>query len=74
LGLLILSEQIASSGIKVREADFYEPIAQCFENDLDEVTEVAALGGASLKSKWGTPDIVGVYKSLASNLIKFPIL
>jgi hypothetical protein len=26
------------------------------DNDLDEVTEVAALGGAGLKSKWGTPD------------------
>jgi hypothetical protein len=26
-----------------------------------------------LKSKWGTPDVVGVYKPLASNLIKFPI-
>jgi hypothetical protein len=67
------TEQIASSGIKVRELDFYEPFAQWLENDLDEVTEVAALGGAGLKSKWGTPDVVGVYKPLASNLIKFPI-
>jgi hypothetical protein len=26
-----------------------------------------------LKSKWGTPDVVGVYKPRASNLIKFSI-
>ena len=25
------------------------------------------------KSKWGTPDVIGVYKPLASNLIKFPL-
>ena len=31
------------------------------------------LGGAGLKSKWGTPDVVGTYKPLASDLIKFPI-
>jgi hypothetical protein len=24
-----------------------------------------------LKSKWGTPDVIGVYKPVASNLIKF---
>jgi len=35
--------------------------------------KLEALGGAGLKSKWGTPDVVGVYKPLASNLIKFPI-
>lgn len=37
------------------------------------MTEVVALGGAGLKSKWGTPDVVGIYKPLARNLIKFPI-
>jgi hypothetical protein len=67
------SEQIAPTGTRVKESDFYEPFAQWLRNDLDEVTEVAALGGAGLKSKWGTPDVVGVYKPLASNLIKFPL-
>ena len=43
------------------------------KNDLDEVTTAVLLGGAGLKSKWGTPDVVGVYKPLASNLIKFPL-
>jgi hypothetical protein len=25
-----------------------------------------------MRAKWGTPDVIGVYKPLASNLIKFP--
>ena len=36
-------------------------------------TVVASLGGAGLRSKWGTPDVVSIYKPLASNLIKFPV-
>jgi hypothetical protein len=47
--------------------------AQWLKNDLDEVTDVQALGGASMKTKWGTPDVIGVYKPLAGNLIKFPL-
>ncbi len=67
------THQISSTGAKIKESDFYEPFAQWLKRDLDEVTEVAPLGGAGLKSKWGTPDVVGVYKPLASNLIKFPL-
>jgi hypothetical protein len=67
------SEQVAPTGLKTKESDFYGPFAEWLKNDLDEVTQVAALGGAGLKSKWGTPDVIGVYKPLASNLIKFPI-
>ena len=55
------------------EVDFYDPFAEWLKNDLDEVTAVSSLGGAGLKSKWGTPDVVGVYKPTASNLIKFPL-
>ena len=55
------------------ETDFYEPFAEWLKNDLDEVTVVSSLGGAGLKTKWGTPDVVGVYKPTASNLIKFPL-
>jgi len=67
------TEQVASTGAKIRESEFYEPFAQWLKNDLDEVTDVAPLGGASMKSKWGTPDVIGVYKPLAGNLIKFPL-
>lgn len=63
----------STSGKPVREKDFYEPFAEWLKNDLDEVAAVTALGGGGLKAKWGTPDVVGVYKPLASNLIRFPL-
>jgi len=58
---------------KFKEEDFYEAFADWLKNDLDEVTDAASLGGAAMGKKWGTPDVVGIYKPLASNLIKFPI-
>jgi hypothetical protein len=63
----------AAENLKVKEDEFYEPLASWLKNDLDEVTDSASLGGATMVKKWGTPDVVGVYKPLASNLIKFPI-
>lgn len=58
---------------RFKEEDFYESFAEWLVNDLDEATDAASLGGAAMGRKWGTPDVVGVYKPLASNLIKFPI-
>jgi hypothetical protein len=58
---------------RVKEEDFYESFGEWLKNELDEVTDVVALGGASFRTKWGTPDVLGVYKPLASNLIKFPV-
>jgi hypothetical protein len=66
------TEQIVSTG-KIKESEFYEPFAEWLQLDLGEVTAVAPLGGAGLKSKWGTPDVVGIYKPLASDLIKFDL-
>lgn len=68
-------EQVVTTtvGVKVKESDFYEPFAEWLKNDLDEVTEVASLGGGGLKGKWGTPDVVGTYKKLPGNVIEFPI-
>lgn len=56
-----------------KEADFYKPFADWLKNDLDEVTVAVALGGSGIRGKWGTPDVVGVYKPQASNLVKFPL-
>lgn len=58
---------------KVREEDFYEPFADWLKNELDEATIAIPLGGAGLQKKWGTPDVVGVYKALASHRIKFDL-
>ena len=65
------TEQTATTGAKVKEADFYEPFAEWLKN-LDEVTEVASLGGGGLKSKWRTPDVVGTHQKLPGNGIEFP--
>lgn len=56
---------------KFNEQDFYSLFAEWIKTELDEATEAVEMGGASFKTKWGTPDVIGVYKPLASNLIKF---
>ncbi len=58
---------------KIQEEDFYEPFADWLKNELDEATVAIPLGGAGFQKKWGTPDVVGVYKPLASHRIKFDI-
>jgi hypothetical protein len=58
---------------KFKEEDFYEPFAEWLKNELDEATVAVALGGAGFQKKWGTPDVVGVYKPLASHRIKFDL-
>jgi hypothetical protein len=56
---------------KLREQDFYEPFAEWLRDDLNDVINAVPLGGALFRSKWGTPDVIGVLKPLASDLIKF---
>lgn len=49
------------------EHDFYASFAEWVEEN-DEATVAAALGGASLGGKWGTPDGIGVLKPRAQDL------
>ncbi len=65
-------EQIPPTGEKQKESDFYKPFADWLKDDLGEVTEVSPLGGAGLKAKWGTPDVVGTYKAAAGSVVSFP--
>jgi hypothetical protein len=53
------------------EEEFYEPFARYLHNDLEEATAAVTLGGATFKSKWGTPDVIGVYRPLTHDLVKF---
>ncbi|MEO2068672.1 MAG: hypothetical protein ABGX27_04085 [Desulfurobacteriaceae bacterium] len=46
----------------IREEAFYESFANYLTNDLEECTNAIALGGNQFKDKWGTPDVIGVYK------------
>jgi hypothetical protein len=59
--------------VKFKEHQFYDAFANFLKTDLDEATEAESLGGAGLKGKWGTPDVVGVYKPQAADFVKFPI-
>jgi hypothetical protein len=52
------------------EQDFYASFASWLEEN-DEATAAAALGGASLGGKWGTPDVIGVLKPRAQDIFKF---
>jgi hypothetical protein len=60
----------ASGPVPLTEQDFYESFAEWLE-DNDEATVAAALGGASLGGKWGTPDVIGVLKPRAQDIFKF---
>jgi hypothetical protein len=53
------------------ECEFYEVFASYLQNDLEEATVAVPMGGAGLKGKWGTPDVVGVYRPLTHDLVKF---
>lgn len=65
--------EITPSGTRVQESDFYGPFAKFLRTDLDEVTNAVVLGGSALRSKWGTPDVIGVYKPRDTDLFKFPM-
>ena len=55
----------------LREEDFYEPFARYLRDNLGECSEAVAFGGSYLGKKWGTPDVIGVYKPSIKNLIQF---
>lgn len=56
---------------RFKEEDFYAPFANYLRDDLDEATAAEPIGGAALRDKWGTPDVVGVYRALRSDPIQF---
>ena len=57
----------------IREADFYQPFADYLMNDLEECTRAISLGGNRFRSKWGTPDVFGIFKSRESDIVKNPL-
>jgi hypothetical protein len=58
---------------RVTEEAFYEPFADWLQNDVGDASEAMPLGGSSFRSKWGTPDVIGIYKPKPSDRIKFPL-
>jgi hypothetical protein len=44
------------------EREFYESFANYLRDELEECTSAIPLGGNQFKDKWGTPDVIGVYR------------
>lgn len=57
---------------KFREEDFYQPFATWLREDIEEATVAVPLGGNVLGSKWGTPDVIGLFRPRATDPIRFP--
>jgi len=55
-----------------KEEDFYKPFADWLQDEQEECTRAIPLGGNKFKDKWGTPDVIGIYKSGESDIIKLP--
>lgn len=78
-GLYILSKYYNKQAVeiksepKIKEEQFYDKFADYLVNELEECTRAIALGGNILQDKWGTPDVLGVYKFSEADPIKPPL-
>jgi hypothetical protein len=63
------SEKVAE---KIAEGRFYEPFANWLE-EQQECTRATVVGGAKMRDKWGTPDVVGIVKPRLDDIIRPPI-
>lgn len=78
-GLYILYEYQQNTNLqltkvtKLKEEDFYDKFADYLINELEECTKAIPLGGNRFTDKWGTPDVLGVYKFSEADPIKPPL-
>ncbi len=63
--------EVPPKGALISEEDFYQPFADYLKNELEECTKAIKLGGNRFRDRWGTPDVVGIKKSMPSDIIKF---
>lgn len=61
------------SAAKLLEESFYALFAQWLTDELEECTRAVPVGGAKFRDKWGAPDVIGVLKPRASDIIKFSV-
>jgi hypothetical protein len=57
----------------ISEAVFYNSFADYLVKDLGECTKAIPLGGNKFGDRWGTPDVLGVYKFSETDPIRPPI-
>jgi len=58
---------------RIKEESFYKSFADYLINDLEECTRAIALGGNKFGDKWGTPDVLGIYRFSEADPIKPPL-
>lgn len=58
---------------KTCEEKFYQPFADWLVDDLEECTKAIPVGGNKLKEKFGTPDVVGIFRPNYDDIIGFPM-
>jgi hypothetical protein len=58
---------------KTCEENFYQPFADWLVDDLEECTKAIPVGGNKLKEKFGTPDVVGIFRPTYDHIIGFPV-
>jgi len=75
-----LSSEVAKEAVKEikksitpDEESFYSSFAEYLESDLEECTKAIPLGGNKFGDKWGTPDVLGIYKFSETDPIRPPI-
>jgi hypothetical protein len=54
----------------LREENFYESFSDWLNNELEECTKSIPLGGKLFKTKWTTPDVIGIKKPKENDIIK----
>ncbi len=57
---------------KIIEDDFYKPVADYLQGDLEECSKAIPLGGNRFQDKWGTPDVIGVLEPRRSAIFRPP--
>lgn len=57
--------------VSLVESDFYDSFARWLEETAEEVTVAVTVGGNLFKQKWGTPDVIGVLRPQADDIIQF---
>lgn len=55
---------------QIREEDFYQNFADWLTNEVQEVTRAKPLGGSKFQAKWATPDVIGVYRTKGTDIVK----
>lgn len=56
---------------KFKEEDFYEPFANWLKDEVEEATIAKAIGGNLFGGKWGTPDVMALYRPRKTDPIQF---